>query len=407
MTPHHTTRHTVVEGGAPPPRRRRRYGEQLPPGTMAGDYVLEKVIAAGGFGSVYRARGPGGRRAAVKVLHAELVATDQAVARFRREIDAIRRIRHPNVVDVLEVGRLADGQPWFAMELLDGDDLATVVARRGRLPPAEALAILAPICDALAAAHRRGIVHRDVKPGNVMLVGGSRPVLVDFGVAKLLDAEIGLTGSRQVIGTPAFMAPEQAGGAIDGRADVYGVGALAFFLLTGTAPFAHESRTMLLHLHRHARRQRPSTRAPLPEALDDVVVKAMRIEPADRYDDVASLGRALAAALDLPAEPDGPAVACRVRVVPSRDGDDVADAIADALEDATARLDGAGFTRAVDAGRTQVWLRPAGADPSAVLAVAQSAARQLERRRSPAVTVRAALRVGDRAELLDLWRWDL
>ena len=406
-------------------RRRRRRGNTapLPAGTRAGSFTIERLRSAGGFGAVYEARGDDGRRAAVKVMHADLTATDQAVARFAREVDAVRRIRHPNVVDVLDVGRLEDGRPYLAMELLDGDDLATVVSRRGRLAPADALAVLAPLCDALAAVHAHGVVHRDVKPGNVILVEGAppRPVLVDFGIAKLIDEDAGLTASRQAVGTPAYMAPEQGGGqAVDRRADVYALGALAFFLLTGSPPFAHESRTVLMHLHRHARRTRPSTRAPVPPAIDEVIVRAMQADPAARYPDVIALGQALEAACAETPSPmvRGRSIACHVRVAAAPrdagdlDADAIADAIAEVHADTAAWLGGAGFVLALDSSRTQVWVRPVDGDPAIVLAASQAAVRELERRRGRPVIVRGALRVGDAAwregrpvggELLDWW----
>jgi eukaryotic-like serine/threonine-protein kinase len=400
-------------------RRKKRVAVPVAPGTRTGVYTIEKMRSQGGFGAVYEARRDDGVRVAIKIMHAELVATDQAVARFEREVDAIRRIRHPHVVDVLGVGRLDDGRPWFAMELVDGEDLATLIQRRGRLSASEAIAILGPICDALAAAHDVGVVHRDVKPANVLVIG-DRPVLVDFGVAKLLDADAGLTTSRQAIGTPAFMAPEQGGGgeAVDGRADVYAVGALAFYLLTGAPPFSHRSRTMLLYLHKHARRQRPSSRAPVPPAIDDVIVRAMATDPAARYPTVRSLWAALETACAGSEARVGRTIGCRVRLAATAagaalDDDEATDAIVDAHAEIAAWLGGAGFTLAVDGTRSQLWVRPADGDLALVLAAAQAAVRELERRRGP-VAVRTELRVGEAAwqdgravggPLLDLWTW--
>jgi serine/threonine-protein kinase len=146
-----------------------------------GPWILEDVIAGGGFGKVYRARHRDGRRAAVKVLHAELASIREATARLLREVEAVRRVRHPSVVEVLDAGEEA-GIPWYAMELLVGRDLHAVLEERGRLPIDETLAILEPLADALACAHAAGIVHRDVKASNVFLARG-RVVLLDFGVA--------------------------------------------------------------------------------------------------------------------------------------------------------------------------------------------------------------------------------
>ncbi|HEY8142893.1 MAG TPA: protein kinase, partial [Kofleriaceae bacterium] len=142
---------------------------QITAGSRLGPYALDAIIAEGGFGSVFRASGGPRGAAAVKLLHAELAGSPEALARFSREVEVLGRVRHAGIVEVLEVGRADDGRPWFAMELLDGVDLHTHIADRGRLTPGSALAILAPVCDALARAHDAGVIHRDVKASNVFL----------------------------------------------------------------------------------------------------------------------------------------------------------------------------------------------------------------------------------------------
>src|SRR6185503_7424125 len=157
-------------------------------------------------------------------------------------------------------GRADDGRPWFAMELLDGVDLETHIAARGRLTPGEVLTVLGPICDALACAHDAGVIHRDIKASNVFLAADGRVVLLDFGIAKLSDPGIGagLTLSRQSLGTPSAMAPEQvAGREASERTDVYALGALLYHMLVGEPPFADSSPTVMQYLHCHARRPRP------------------------------------------------------------------------------------------------------------------------------------------------------
>ncbi|WP_437573977.1 serine/threonine-protein kinase [Sorangium sp. So ce887] len=258
----------------------------------AGEYLLDGVIAEGGFGVVYRAvHGTSGAPAAVKIMHAELISRIDVVLRFQREVDAIGRIRHPNVVEILDVGRLGDGRPYYAMELLQGRSLEQHLFSRGRVPADEALAILDPLCSALAAVHALGIIHRDVKPSNVILCeegGGLRVVLLDFGIAKLLGTtDLSLTSSRHVVGTPAFMSPEQLlNRPVDMRTDVYALGALLYTMVAGAMPFSASAYPVLRHLHLHQAPPRPSLHAPVDPAFDDIVVRAMSKDPAGRHPDV-------------------------------------------------------------------------------------------------------------------------
>lgn len=261
----------------------------LAPGDRAGDYIVREPLARGGFGAVYRAEHAAtGEPRALKVLHAELATTAQAVLRFEREVEAIQRVPHPNVIGIESVGRLDDGRPYFVMELLKGADLAAHLAAVGRLSPIEALAILEPLASALDAVHARGIIHRDLKPSNVFLDErgpARRVVLLDFGVVKLLDERgPGLTASFQMIGTPAFMTPEQIRGLpADVQTDVYALGTLLYCMLTGKPPFAASHDVVLSQLLLHARSPRPSSRAPVDPALDDVVLRAMSKDPARRH----------------------------------------------------------------------------------------------------------------------------
>ncbi|MBP8807674.1 MAG: serine/threonine protein kinase [Kofleriaceae bacterium] len=265
-------------------------GGALPAGTRIGEFVLDRLLAHGGFGQVYQAtRSSDGRKVAVKVLHGELGGTPNAVARFLREAEVMVRVRHPNVVELVSWGTVDDGRPYLAMEFLTGTDLSRVLAEHGRLPLPRVLAILEPTCAALAAAHAQAIVHRDLKASNLFLAraadGSERVVLIDFGIAKLAAPDAAdLTTSRQLVGTPVTMAPEQiAGGAVTARTDVYGLGVMAFHLLAGRLPFEDESPTIVQYLHAHARRPKLSAVAPVPAALDEVIARAMAIEPAHRY----------------------------------------------------------------------------------------------------------------------------
>jgi serine/threonine-protein kinase len=278
--------------------------------TRVGAYRIDARMAAGGFGVVYRATHvERGTPAAVKIVHADLASNAAVVARFEREIDAIRRVDHPNVIAVLDHGLLADGRPYFVMDLLAGIDLDDHQKARGRLSADETLAIFEPLCAAVAAAHARSIVHRDIKASNVFLAdegGARRVVLLDFGVAKLLDAEgPGLTASRQVVGSFSCMAPEQIfEGPVDARTDVYALGALAYRLLTGEVPFAATSLATMQQMHLHAVPRLPSTRAPVSPAFDRVLLRALAKDRAARQPGAAAfLDELRAAALTVTARP--------------------------------------------------------------------------------------------------------
>lgn len=265
----------------------------LPTGTRISDYRINGVISCGGFGTVYRATHVRtGQAAAVKVLHPELISHDNDALRFKREVDVIRRLQHPNVIDVFDFGQLPDGRPFFVMELLSGETLEHRLLSRGRLTLDETLEILEPLASALDLAHAQGVIHRDLKPSNVFLCddpnGKTRVVLLDFGVAKVLDAsEQSLTASRQIIGTLACMSPEQLlGEKIDLRTDIYAVGILAYAMATGKAPFdvgAQDSDNPVVFLYtRYVRPVAPSQHVRMDPALDAPILRALAQEPADR-----------------------------------------------------------------------------------------------------------------------------
>jgi hypothetical protein len=216
-----------------------------------GDYDVTGVLGRGGFGVVYSAvhRTLGDRRA-IKVLAAELAGDDEMIKRFSREATIVNLIEHAGIIKTLEVGRISDGRPYFVMEQLDGIGLDQMIRTLGALALADTVAILAQVCDALAAAHATGVVHRDLKASNIIVApdrpGSWRVWLTDFGIAKLLDVAgaSSLTVAGQRLGTPEYMAPEQVlGGDVDARTDVYALGILAFHMLTGAYPFRdHDPR---------------------------------------------------------------------------------------------------------------------------------------------------------------------
>jgi serine/threonine-protein kinase len=270
--------------------------------TLANSYRIDAIIADGGMGRVYEAhhtRLPG-RALAVKILHRNLVGDTEVVSRFRREAEIADAVDHPNVARIFDVNNTADGVPFIVQELLVGEDLGQRLERDGRLSIADTVHILKQVCDVLAAVHARGVIHRDLKPNNLFLVGDPlRPTvkLIDFGIARLKgpeDAKATQTGV--VMGTPAFMAPEQARGErVDARADIYAVGAIAYCCATGRAPYDLADAAAALHAVLMVEPPRPRAIAPdLPEDFEMVLQRAMARDREDRYPTLAALGEAFA-----------------------------------------------------------------------------------------------------------------
>jgi serine/threonine protein kinase len=267
-------------------------------------FRLEHLIGEGGFGQVWRAhRISDGELVAIKVLHLELVRSIDALTRFQRELDAIQRLQHPNVVRALDHGTLADGRPYLILEFIEGPSLREVIHDRGALPPVEMLEILECLCGALSVAHAAGLVHRDVKASNVILARDHnhkvRPVLLDFGLVKLTDqVGPGLTSSRSMLGTPAAMAPEQMRGQpVDARTDVYALGLLAYHMLTGQPAFGGAPGVVQSYLQVHGPRPRPSAKVDIDPAIDEPVARALAPEPANRFSSADLLFEALRAVI--------------------------------------------------------------------------------------------------------------
>jgi len=246
------------------------------------------------------------RKAAVKVLHGERALDPVARERFAREADAAARVRHPNVVPLLDAG-VEGGVAYVVMDLLDGESLAAVLACGGPLAPARAARIGRDLASGLAAVHAQGVLHRDVKPANVVLLAspdGELPVLVDFGAAWLAAPSPGdaLTHRGELIGTPRYMSPEQgAGEALDARTDLYALGVLLYECLTGRCPY--DGPTWQATLLAASRGRCPSPRSLCPEvpaALDRVVRRAMAVDRDARYPDATALRDALDRAMNAP-----------------------------------------------------------------------------------------------------------
>ena len=279
---------------------------QATPLRVVGRYQLLEPLGRGGMGTVYRARQVQLEKlVAVKVLD-PLIASGQAgVTRFLREARAAAKIRHPNVVEVFDVG-FDEGAVFLAMELLEGQDLAALLRSRSGLPLHEVVEILAPVLAGVRAAHEAGVVHRDLKPSNIFLARRGRTrreaVVLDFGVSRvLLDDELGLTpvtASETMLGTAAYIAPEQAKQArlADERSDQYSLGVILYECATGARPFAGQSTYELLHSIATATVCPPSQHNPaLPPAFDELVLRTLARDPEQRFEDLDDLARALMA----------------------------------------------------------------------------------------------------------------
>jgi serine/threonine-protein kinase len=281
---------------------------------VLGQFRIEEAIGSGGMGTVYRAHQTSlGRDVAIKILHPELAKNPDAVRRFHREARVATSLEHPNLVRVFLFGELPeDGSLYLVMEHLAGRSLVEVLDQDGVMPVPRAMHVLLQICDAIGVAHAQGIVHRDVKPENVMLVdrlGDPDYVKVlDFGIARMLwDQQSALTQSGVIFGTARYISPEGASGeATDARSDVYSLGVLAYQLLTGITPFEAGSPVAMLMKHIHDAppplRSRGEGRR-VPQVIADVVMRALAKNPDARHDDAAAMARALREAAELAAVP--------------------------------------------------------------------------------------------------------
>ncbi|HEY5941499.1 MAG TPA: serine/threonine-protein kinase [Solirubrobacterales bacterium] len=265
-------------------------------------YRIESRLGRGGMGILYLAMEPGlERRVALKLIAPEAAAEEVFARRFAEESRIAASIEHPNVVPIYAAGE-ADGVPWIAMRYVPGSDLGRWITREGRLDPTQAVALVAQVGNGLDAIHAAGLVHRDVKPANVLLSGdpgSEHAYITDFGVARNVATQSGLTQTGRFVGTLDYVAPEQISGEpIDARADVYALGCLLFKLLTGEVPFPREGEAARLYAHLNDPPPAPSLYAPsVSMALDDVVVRAMSKSPEDRYPSAGDFGRAAQAAL--------------------------------------------------------------------------------------------------------------
>ncbi|WP_280346670.1 serine/threonine-protein kinase [Nocardia neocaledoniensis] len=277
----------------------------LPPGTVFAGYRIERVLGSGGMGTVYVAAHPRlPRRDALKVLAAEFGADPEFRARFVREAELAAQLDHPNIIGVYDRGIERD-QLWIAMRFIDGPDAATL-SREGALTPPRVAHLITGVARGLDHAHRAGMLHRDVKPANILVevIPGQpdRVAVTDFGIAKAA-AGTTLTQAGTILATVAYAAPEQlTGAAVDKRADVYALGCTLYELLTGAKPFPRASVDAVIAAHLTEPPPRPSAVASLPRAIDEVIARAMAKDPQRRYASCGELASAAAGALGVEPE---------------------------------------------------------------------------------------------------------
>jgi len=282
---------------------------------VEGRYKIQSVIGQGSAGTVYKAvQELIGREVAIKVLHDYLVSDDEFIKRFRQEAKASSRLSHPNIITIYDFGVIPQGnRPYIAMDLLLGTPLSDLLAQEERLNVDEAIPIFVQVCSALGEAHRQGVVHRDVKPENIVLVERSGqklfPIVVDFGIARIVEesdaAKITRTGT--VCGSPTYMSPEQCTSSkVDNRSDIYSLGVVIYETLTGDVPFHSEElvRVMAMHLSdppTPLNQVRPGLR--FPDALEEVVYRALAKSPDQRYQSMEDFAEALEASMKEPEKP--------------------------------------------------------------------------------------------------------
>jgi len=276
-------------------------GDSLIGSVLAGKYRIDERLSAGGMGTVYRGTHVlMEKTVAVKVLRPSLAADENIVARFSREARAASRISHPNALSVTDFGEDENGIVFLVMEYLSGRTLKKVIQEEGPLPLPRVVDITRQIADALHAAHEQGVVHRDLKSDNIMLLDtmtGDHAKVLDFGIAKINEPESNrdsgsLTAPNLVIGTPQYMSPEQCSqnSEIDSRSDIYSLGVILYEMLVGHVPFTADSPTMVMM--KHLQEPVPSVldeRKDLPASIGRVIARAMAKLPANRYQNVAEL----------------------------------------------------------------------------------------------------------------------
>ncbi|PZA22825.1 serine/threonine-protein kinase, partial [Modestobacter versicolor] len=286
-----------------------------------GPYELESLIGRGGMGDVHRARDTRRERlVALKLLPEVLSGDAEYLSRFRREQHVAARLREPHVIPIHDFGEI-DGRLFIDMRLVDGTDVGALLAEGGAMPPARAVHLVGQVAEALAAAHADGLVHRDVKPSNVLVTPRDFVYVVDFGIARSVGmTRTSLTITGATVGTLDYMAPERfTSMPIDGRADVYSLACLLHECLTASRPFRGDDLASLMHAHLYSAPPRPSTLAPaVPPAMDAVISRGMAKDREDRFSSALDLAEAARQALTAtdPVSRRPPAVRAATQVLP-------------------------------------------------------------------------------------------
>ncbi len=379
---------------------------------LDGRYQIEDVLGQGGMGMVFRANQTSVHRpVAVKTLNPSLAAAPQFFERFRREAEIASRLRHPNVITIYDFGRAQDGTCYYVMELLEGESLRQLVKRDGPMTLRRAVDVVEQACRGLAHAHEQGAVHRDIKPHNIMvqqLDGRDFVKVLDFGLVKALEQEEEqqLTSTGQVLGTPQYMPPEQAGGeVVDHRSDLYSMGGVLYCCLTGTSPYG--ANTVRKALTAALTQQVPPVNAkrqgaPIPQLLEDVLQKSLAREKEDRFqsaqefidamlDAVADLSPEEFDALPTGSSPDAGGSSRPSQRSVSRPGRSSPSA-------ARSRPAGPGRGSQPSAGRSSQPSAARGSQPSAARGSQPSAARSASRSRSPVAEAPATQALTEPAE---------
>src|SRR2546423_8360340 len=274
--------------------------DQVEIGSVFAGHRIDAIAGRGGMGVVYVATHLAlNRRVALKLIAPELAADEGFRERFKQESMTAASIDHPNVIPIYHAGE-EGGKLYITMRYVEGTDLREMIARRGKIGPPEAARIISEVAAALDAAHARGLVHRDVKPANVLIGESRQAYLTDFGLTKHVGSKSGLTKTGMFVGTLDYIAPEQLqGGPVDARVDVYALGCVLYQTLTGTVPFPRDTEPAKIWAHMQ---EEPPPIVPshpdVPDQFEDVVRRAMAKKPDDRYPSAGDLGRAALAAAE-------------------------------------------------------------------------------------------------------------
>ena len=263
--------------------------------TFAGRYQVIEELGAGGMGRVYKVHDTKiGEKIALKLLRSEATLDRNSLERFSNELKLARKVRHKNVCQMFDLGE-AEGTRYITMEYVRGEDLRQLIRKVGRLSPGQAVAVARQVCDGLAEAHRLGVVHRDLKPQNIMLDEDGNARIMDFGIARSLSGE-GITGAGAFIGTPEYMSPEQVEGKdVDERSDIYSLGVILYEMVTGRRPFDGETALSIAHKHKYETPEDPrKLAAEIPDSLARLILKCLQKDKAARYESAQALNADLA-----------------------------------------------------------------------------------------------------------------